>query len=45
MKNELSSGKMTVDVWSIEFRVYDGTRNIEQKSLENLEKLRTFLYE
>ena len=45
MKNELSSGKMTVDVWSIEFRVYDGTRNIEQKSLENLEKLRTFFKE
>jgi FkbM family methyltransferase len=45
MKNELSSRKMTVDVWSIEFRVYDGTRNIEQKSLENLEKLRTFFKE
>ena len=45
MKIELSSGKMTVDVWSIEFRVYDGTRIIEQNSLENLEKLRTFFKE
>jgi hypothetical protein len=43
MKNEMSSGKMSVDVWSIEFRVYDGTRIIEKNSFENLEKLRTLV--
>ena len=41
----MSSGKMSVDVWSIEFRVYDGTRIIEKNSFENLEKLRTFFRE
>jgi FkbM family methyltransferase len=42
MKNELKSGKMIVDVWTIEYRVWDGTKIIVDKSKKNLEGLRNF---
>ena len=42
MKNELKSGKMIVDVWTIEYRVWDGTKIIVDKSKNNLEGLRNF---
>jgi FkbM family methyltransferase len=42
MKNELKSGKIIVDVWTIEYRVWDGTTIIVDKSKNNLEGLRNF---
>jgi predicted acetyltransferase len=42
MKNEAKSGKMIVDVWTIEYRVWDGTKIIVDKSKNNLEGLRNF---
>ena len=42
MKNELKSGKIIVDVWTIEYRVWDGTKIIVDKSKNNLEGLRNF---
>ncbi|XP_061170000.1 uncharacterized protein LOC133179224 [Saccostrea echinata] len=45
MKEELSSGKMTVDIWSIEYRVWDGEQTLVQKSMENLKVIRNFFGE
>ncbi|XP_062602989.1 uncharacterized protein LOC134264737 [Saccostrea cucullata] len=45
MREELSSGKMTVDVWSIEYRVWDGKQVVLHKSMENLKALRKFFKE
>jgi hypothetical protein len=42
MKNELKSEKIIVDVWTIEYRVWDGEKIVVDASLENLEGLRTF---
>jgi hypothetical protein len=42
MKNKLKSGKIVVDVWTIEYRVWDGKKNIIDKSKNNLEGLRNF---
>jgi FkbM family methyltransferase len=42
MKNELKSGKIIVDVWTIEYRVWDGRKIIVDKSKNNLEGLRNF---
>jgi FkbM family methyltransferase len=42
MKNELKSEKNIVDVWTIEYRVWDGKKNIIDKSKNNLEGLRNF---
>lgn len=42
MKNELKSGKIVVDVWTIEYRVWDGEKVVLDVSLKNLEGFRTF---
>jgi hypothetical protein len=42
MKNELKSQKIIVDVWTIEYRVWDGEKVVVDASLKNLEGLRTF---
>lgn len=42
IKNELKSEKIIVDVWTIEYRVWDGEKIVVDASLENLEGLRTF---
>jgi FkbM family methyltransferase len=42
MKNELKSGKIVVDAWTIEYRVWDGSQIIVEKSKNNLEGLRNF---
>jgi hypothetical protein len=44
MKNELTSGKIIVDVWTIEYRVWDGTKIMVDKSKNNLEGLRCIEY-
>jgi hypothetical protein len=36
MKNELKSRKIVVDVWTIEYRVWDGKKIIIYKSKNNL---------
>lgn len=42
MKNELKSEKIIVDVWTIEYRVWDGEKVVMDASLKNLEGFRTF---
>jgi FkbM family methyltransferase len=42
MKSGLKSGTFTVDVWSIEYRVWDGEKIIVEKSKENLKALRDY---
>ncbi|XP_052104115.1 uncharacterized protein LOC127737452 [Mytilus californianus] len=39
---ELITGKIVVDIWSIEYRVYDGKKNIVNKSFANLQNIRHF---
>lgn len=45
MRKELSSRKMTVDIWAIEYRVWDGKQIVVHKSMENLKALRKFFRE
>lgn len=42
MRNELKSGRAVVDIWSIEYRTYDGMKNIVHKSVKNLRNIRMF---
>ncbi|VDH92930.1 Hypothetical predicted protein, partial [Mytilus galloprovincialis] len=42
IRNELKSGKIVVDIWSIEYRTYDGKKNIVHKSVTNLRNIRMF---
>ncbi|XP_062592444.1 uncharacterized protein LOC134253876 [Saccostrea cucullata] len=45
LKDGLRSKRFTVDVWTIEYRVWDGQRVIVDKSLENLYALRKYFQE
>jgi FkbM family methyltransferase len=45
MRKELASRKMTVDIWAIEYRVWDGKQIVVNKSMENLRALRQFFKE
>lgn len=45
LKDGLKSRRFTVDVWSIEYRVWDGQQVVYEKSLENLNSLRRFFKE
>ncbi|CAC5416719.1 unnamed protein product [Mytilus coruscus] len=42
VRNELISGKIVVNIWSIEYRTWDGTKNIVNKSFQKLQNLRNF---
>lgn len=42
MKSGLQNRKFTVDVWSIEYRVWDGHQIVVEKSKENLNALRKY---
>ncbi|XP_056016274.1 uncharacterized protein LOC125673093 isoform X2 [Ostrea edulis] len=42
MKSGLKSGAFTVDVWAIEYRVWDGEKIVVDKSKENLKALRDY---
>nr|XP_022294520.1 uncharacterized protein LOC111104719 [Crassostrea virginica]XP_022294521.1 uncharacterized protein LOC111104719 [Crassostrea virginica] len=45
LRNGLREGAFTVDVWSIEYRVWDGHQIIFEKSMENLNALRKYFNE
>lgn len=45
MRDGLKSHRFTVDVWSIEYRVWDGKQVVYEKSLENLNSLRRYFKE
>lgn len=45
IKKQLISEEIIVGVWAIEYRVYDGHKNIYPKSKENLAKLRQYFKE
>ncbi|XP_078322677.1 uncharacterized protein LOC111104747 [Crassostrea virginica] len=45
LRNGLNNGIFTVDVWSIEYRVWDGQRIVVEKSKENLNVLRKYFHE
>ncbi|CAG2206520.1 unnamed protein product [Mytilus edulis] len=42
IRNELISGKIVVNIWSIEYRTWDGKQNIINKSFQKLKNLRDF---
>jgi hypothetical protein len=42
LRSGLKSRQFTVDVWSIEYRVFDGQKVVVEKSLENLNALRQY---
>lgn len=42
MRDGLKSHRFTVDVWSIEYRVWDGKQIVYEKSLDNLNSLRRY---
>ncbi|CAG2219486.1 unnamed protein product [Mytilus edulis] len=42
IRNELISGKIVVNIWSIEYRTWDGKQNIISKSFQKLKNLRDF---
>ncbi|XP_076071802.1 uncharacterized protein LOC143043311 [Mytilus galloprovincialis] len=42
IRNKLISGKIVVNIWSIEYRTWDGKKNIVNKSLQKLQNLRFF---
>jgi FkbM family methyltransferase len=42
LQSGLKSKQFTVDVWSIEYRVWDGKKVVVEKSLENLDGLRKY---
>ncbi|VDI16572.1 Hypothetical predicted protein [Mytilus galloprovincialis] len=42
IRNKLISGKIVVNIWSIEYRTWDGKKNILNKSLQKLQNLRIF---
>ncbi|XP_076071098.1 uncharacterized protein LOC143042580 [Mytilus galloprovincialis] len=42
IKNELISGKIVVNIWSIEYRTWDGKKNIVKESFQKLQNLRDF---
>ncbi|CAC5400603.1 unnamed protein product [Mytilus coruscus] len=42
MRNELISGKIVVNIWSIEYRTWDGKKNIVKESYQKLQNLRIF---
>lgn len=44
LRDELESNSFTVDVWSIEYRVWDGKLVVYEKSLENLNSLRRYFH-
>ncbi|CAG2226939.1 unnamed protein product [Mytilus edulis] len=43
IRNELISGKIVVNIWSIEYRTWDGKKNIVKESFQKLQNLRIFL--
>ncbi|XP_052679561.1 uncharacterized protein LOC128160304 isoform X1 [Crassostrea angulata] len=45
LRDGLKSHRFTVDVWSIEYRVWDGKQVVYEKSLENLNSLRRYFNE
>nr|XP_022291785.1 uncharacterized protein LOC111103075 isoform X1 [Crassostrea virginica] len=45
LRNGLNNGMFTVDVWSIEYRVWDGEKIVVEKSKENLNALRKYFNE
>lgn len=42
LRNGLKTRRITVDVWSVEYRVWDGHNIIDDKSMEKLNALRRF---
>ncbi|CAG2209345.1 unnamed protein product [Mytilus edulis] len=42
IRNKLISGKIVVNIWSIEYRTWDGKKNVVNKSFQNLQNLRNF---
>ncbi|XP_062566664.1 uncharacterized protein LOC134228979 [Saccostrea cucullata] len=42
LRKGLESQLFTVDVWSIEYKVYDGSRNVIEESRKNLQFLRAY---
>lgn len=42
VRNGLESSRFTVDVWSIEYRVWDGKHVVYEKSIDNLRSLRQY---
>lgn len=42
LRDGLKTGRIAVDVWSIEYRVWDGHNIINDKSMEKLNELREF---
>ena len=42
LRTLLESGVLTVDVWSIEYREWDGTKIVVDETLQNLQGLRSF---
>eukprot|EP00105_Crassostrea_gigas_P013374 XP_011429681.1 PREDICTED: uncharacterized protein LOC105329895 isoform X1 [Crassostrea gigas] len=45
LRDGLKSHRFTVDVWSIEYRVWDGKQVVYEKSLDNLNSLRRYFKE
>ncbi|XP_071180839.1 uncharacterized protein [Mytilus edulis] len=45
MKKDLQLMTLVVDLWTIEYRVWDGHKIIKDKSIDNLSKLRHFFQE
>lgn len=45
MKKELQRKTLVVDIWTIEYRVWDGQKIVLEKSMYNLSKLRRFFQE
>lgn len=41
LRDGLESSRFTVDVWSIEYRVWDGKHVVYEKSIDNLRSLRS----
>ncbi|CAC5407241.1 unnamed protein product [Mytilus coruscus] len=42
IRNELISGKIVVNIWSIEYRTWDGKKNVVKESFQKLQNLRIF---
>lgn len=42
LRDGLESSRFTVDVWSIEYRVWDGKHVVYEKSIDNLRSLRQY---
>lgn len=44
LRDGLKTGRITVDMWSIEYRIWDGHNIIDDKSMEKLNALRGFFF-